>query len=162
MTRSIVALFEHSLWANLRLLDAGEGLGEEQLSAGCAGTYGSVRDTLVHTFASEARYVRELTAGASEATLSEDGPFPGFPALRKHATTSGEALIGLAGEMPEEHVLRGEYRGRPYEMPASLMFAQAINHATEHRAHIATILSQQGVEPPRMDAMGYFTAGARA
>lgn len=162
MTRSIVALFEHNLWANLRLLDACEGLAEGQLSASCAGTYGGVRDTLVHTFASEGRYMRELTSGASEATLSEDDSFPGIPALRKHATTSGEALIGLAEQLPEDHILRGEYRGRPYEMPASLMFTQAINHATEHRTNITTILSQQGVEPPRLDAIVYFTEISRA
>jgi uncharacterized damage-inducible protein DinB len=32
---------------------------------------------------------------------------------------------------------------------------QAINHATEHRTHIATILTQQGVEPPVLDGWHY-------
>jgi uncharacterized damage-inducible protein DinB len=37
---------------------------------------------------------------------------------------------------------------------ASLM-AQVINHATEHRAHIATIITQLGMEPPNMDLWTY-------
>ena len=32
---------------------------------------------------------------------------------------------------------------------------QAINHATEHRAHVATILSQHGVAPPELDGWTY-------
>jgi uncharacterized damage-inducible protein DinB len=75
---------------------------------------------------------------------------------------SGEALTGLARDLPDDHVLRGEYRGQPYEMPASMMFTQAVNHATEHRTHISAILTQQGVEPPRTDAIAYFTELSRA
>jgi uncharacterized damage-inducible protein DinB len=32
---------------------------------------------------------------------------------------------------------------------------QAINHATEHRVHIAAILTQLGVEPPTLDGWQY-------
>ena len=41
-----------------------------------------------------------------------------------------------------------DHQGRTYPLPASTLYAQAINHATEHRSHIATILTQQGIEPP--------------
>ena len=41
-------------------------------------------------------------------------------------------------------------------MPVSLFLIQAINHGTEHRSQIATILTQIGVEPPEMDGWTYF------
>ena len=33
-------------------------------------------------------------------------------------------------------------------LPVTTVYVQAIIHATEHRSQIATILTQQGVEPP--------------
>jgi uncharacterized damage-inducible protein DinB len=40
-------------------------------------------------------------------------------------------------------------------VPASLILTQAINHATEHRAQVTTILTQQGVEPPDLSGWAY-------
>ena len=48
---------------------------------------------------------------------------------------------------------------RPYEMRAVLLLGQAINHATEHRAHVATIMTQRGLTPPRMDVLGLWMGG---
>ena len=41
-------------------------------------------------------------------------------------------------------------------MPVSLFLLQAVNHGTEHRSQVATILTQLGVEPPEMDGWAYF------
>jgi uncharacterized damage-inducible protein DinB len=42
-----------------------------------------------------------------------------------------------------------------YTLPVWLLLLQAINHATEHRAQVAAILTQQGIEPPGMDGWTY-------
>jgi uncharacterized damage-inducible protein DinB len=153
-------IFKHNLWANLQLLDFCAALEEEHLAAKVEGTYGAVRETLVHLVASEARYVGEFTRKAPD-TRPEDDPFAGFEAMRQSAAASGSTLIDIAERAQPTDVLRGTYRGAPYEMPASMLLIQAINHATEHRAHIATILSRQGLQTPRLDAIGYMEA-ARA
>jgi uncharacterized damage-inducible protein DinB len=153
-----VELFRHNLWANLLLLDACAKLGEGDLAASAPGTYGAVRDTFVHLAASETRYVGEFDGGSNARWENE--PFPGFPALRERVTASGEALLRIAEESPPDRILRGTYRGQPYEMAASILLVQAINHATEHRSHIVSILSQRGVATPRLDALAYFQAGA--
>ena len=44
-------------------------------------------------------------------------------------------------------------------MPAMVLLIQAINHATEHRTHIKTILSQQGIQPPEVDSWTYVSSG---
>jgi uncharacterized damage-inducible protein DinB len=41
-------------------------------------------------------------------------------------------------------------------MPVSLYLLQAVNHGTEHRSQVATVLTQLGVEPPGMDGWAYF------
>ena len=42
-------------------------------------------------------------------------------------------------------ILPGTFQGQPYVMPSVVPLMQAINHGTEHRAHVITTLSQQGV-----------------
>ena len=48
MVSLLVTLCEHNTGANLRLLDFCAGLSDEQLDASAPGTFGRVRDTLVH------------------------------------------------------------------------------------------------------------------
>ena len=161
MASAIADLFRHNLWANLRLLDSCARLSEDDLAATAPGTYGAVRETLTHLFASEARYVGEFT-GKPPETRPQELPFAGFDVIRASATESGEALIEIAERAQPSDILRGTYRGAPYEIPASTLLIQAINHATEHRAHIVSILSQRGVETPGLDGIAYATEAARA
>ena len=148
MASTIGDLFRHNLWANLRLPDACAGLSEDDLAATAPGTYGAVRDTLTHLVASEARYAGEFT-GKPPETGPEELPFAGFDAIRASASASGEALIEIAEHTQPLDILRGTY------------LIQAVNHATEHRAHIVTILSQRGVKTPGLDGIAYATEAAR-
>ncbi len=148
--------FRHHLWANQTLLAACAGLPDDVLDAGLPGTYGSVRDTLVHTFASEERYLLRITDEPSPSLALAEGHFPGLVTLKDRAREGGETLITLAQQTRDNRVIRGEYRGEKFAIPLSIFLAQAINHATEHRAQIAAILTQNGVVPPNMDVWTYF------
>ena len=50
MTTGLPDFFQYTLWANLRLLDACAHLSDAQLDATTRGTFGSVRETLLHLF----------------------------------------------------------------------------------------------------------------
>lgn len=152
----VAEFFRHNLWANLRVLDACAALPNDILDASVSGTYGSIRNTLVHLFAGEGRYVVAFTNEEPDLPLAESDPFPGFDLLRKRASMSGEALIDLAAACPPDRVLTGAYRGQPYNMRAAFLFTHAIDHAVEHRTHIETILTQQGIEPPETDGITYW------
>ncbi|MEO8456760.1 MAG: DinB family protein [Chloroflexota bacterium] len=159
-----VEMFRHNLWANLRLLDNCAQLSDDDLDATVSGTYGSVRNTLVHMSHAEANYLSEFTKTPHNQPTAAD-PFPGFEKLREYIRTSGQALVDIAKSNPDERVLTGTYRDQPYEMPASILLVQAINHATEHRAHILSILEPRGVAsgfPWRLDGVAYFQTGANA
>lgn len=155
MATVLVELFNHNRWANLHLLDACAGLSDEQLDASTPGTYGRIRDTLVHLLAAEERYVTLLTGQPPERPLRESDGFPGLDELRARAHRSGEALIAAAARVRPTKVLRGTRGGQPYAIPVVVPLIQAINHATEHRAHVVTILSQQSIEPPILDGWTY-------
>jgi uncharacterized damage-inducible protein DinB len=150
----LVKLYEHNRWANERLLDRCAELTEEQLDWASDGTYGSIRDTLVHLVAAQERYVAVLT-GAASGQVDEDKGYPGIEALRASSARTGAALVELARADPAERKLERRRRGEVEMVDLSTVAIQAINHATEHRAHINTILGQKEHNPPALDGWAF-------
>ena len=158
MDTGLTHFFQQNLWANLRLLDECANLTDTQLDATLDGTYGSVRVTLMHIFAGEESYVQHFTGRRPEPPLRTNNLFAGFDALRKRARLNGESLIALAGQWEEGDMLHIPDEGEIFDIPAIIVFIQAINHATDHRSQIATILGQQGIEFPELSGWRYFDA----
>ena len=152
MNEILTDLFRHNRWANLRLVDACGALTDAQLDQSTAGAYGSIQETLTHLVGAEGRYVWGLGEGSDRAhRVREDGDWPGFATLRDQADWSGTFLIDYAAGVSGDPVHTNEWHGRAERFPASLFLAQAVNHATDHRSQIATMLTMLGVEPPSMD-----------
>jgi uncharacterized damage-inducible protein DinB len=162
MSESLVELFRHNAWANERLFDACAGLSDAQLDATAVGTFGGVRDTLTHIVGAQERYVAALAEAGPVSVFREREPFPGLAALRDGARTSSAALLDLAAHAHDEATVTTTYRGEGFTLPVWLLLVQAINHATEHRAQVAAILTQQGLEPPSMDGWTYHEARSNA
>jgi len=147
-------LIEHNNWANLQIIEACLSLSDEQLDAEPqSATYGSIRSTLLHFVASQQSYLRTLTLPLEErlnpsATLA-------FADLQKSANSSGEAFLALARD--PSHIFSktqlqttDEYLVEPW-----VVIVQAINHATEHREQIKSMLTALGVIPPEIDGWDY-------
>ena len=148
-------MFVHNLWANLRLIDACAGLSQGSLDATVPGTYGTIRDTLAHLVGAEERYLSAFVGEQPTSPLQRE-EVVGLPELRELARRSGEGFVTAAARFHDDEVVHGVRRnGQPFALPASTLFLQAINHATEHRAQVSTILTQVGVEPPVMDGWTY-------
>jgi uncharacterized damage-inducible protein DinB len=154
MSTILSELFRHNLWANLTLLDACAPLTDAQLDATVPGTYSTIRDTLKHLAGAEHRYVALLTDSKPTRSIERE-EWPGIDGLREALTQTGQALTEIAEREQPGRILRGMRGDEPYEMPAWLPLTQAINHATDHRSHVCTILTQQGIEPPGIDAWHY-------
>lgn len=155
MSTVLAALYEHNLWANQIMLKKCAELTDEQLDSTTTGTYGTIRDTLLHLVGAEERYVTTLTGGPL-LPLREQEPFPSFEELISANAASGKSLIDIANEAVPGVTLRGKRRnGGSYEYANTVVLTQAINHATEHRAHINSVLTSLGVEPPDLDGWSY-------
>ncbi len=152
MTSTLVQLFRHNVWANLRLFDACRDLTGAQLDAPApGGVFGNIYATLYHIVINEENYLNLLAGHPLQDGGARPDPLPGVDELRARIRQSGEGLIQTVGELPEGHVFQGIWQGEPYSMPAAVPIIQAINHATEHRAQIAALLTQMGIQPPSMD-----------
>lgn len=153
MTTGLPDFFKYNLWANLRLLDACAQLSDAQLDATMKGTYGSVRETLMHLLASEEGYGRHFTGTTPTPPLKEFTTFAGFDELRRRAEQSGKELIAIAEQRDLSEIFYLD--GGTYEAPAIVVVIQAIDHAIDHRSQIATLLSQHGIELPELSAWAY-------
>lgn len=149
----LVTMFEHNRWANLRAVEACTALSDAHLDASIPGTAGSVRDTLMHIAGNEQRLVMRLNG--RQPTYDERDGWSGADTVRQALDESGRALIELAKHADPDEVPEGERQGPPSRPPVATVYIQAINHATEHRSQIATILSQQGLEPPDFSAWAW-------
>lgn len=153
MTPGLRGFFEYNLWANLRLLDACASLSDAQLDETMSGTFGSIRETLLHIFSSEEGYARSVTGTAPTPRLNELTTFPGFDELRQRAKQSGNRLITASEQAKLDKILYLDEG--TYPAAVIVVMIQAINHGVDHRSQIASLLSQQGIEPPDLDAWAY-------
>ena len=153
MTEHILEkLLEHNNWANLQIIQACSALSDEQLDAEPQSvTKGSIRTTLLHLVSSQRGYLSLLTLPV-EARLQAAPPITD---LKESARLSGEGLLelvrGESSKFPKSRLqTRDEFFVEPW-----VVLVQIINHATEHREQISSMLSSLGVTPPDLDGWAY-------
>jgi uncharacterized damage-inducible protein DinB len=153
----LVALFHHNLWANLRLFEVCAGLTPEQLAASDPGAFGTVRATLEHIVRSERYYVWLLQGQPGDYQRVDMAPLT-VAEMCALVQESGERLIDLAADAGALDPVAVTWDNQPWSIPAPFILTQAINHATEHRTNITTILAALGVQNPDLDGWDYFLA----
>jgi len=153
----LVEFFKHNSMMNQRLMDACRQLSPEQLGATATGTYGSIGGTLVHIANAQEGYAARFLGTERPERLDED-PFPGFDAVAERLAQGSQRLEEAAAQAGQDREIQvtGDDPPGTFRMHGSLMLLQAINHGTEHRSQVATILTQLGVQPPEMDGWTYF------
>ena len=157
MATVLTHLFRHNRWANLAMFSACRGLSDEALDTSVVGTYGSLRDTLLHLARAEAGYLHRLSG--EPRLIDREAPYPGLEPLIGLLDQTGSALEAIADSIETDRTIRIEHEEGPADVPAFVILLQVINHATEHRIHVATILTQLGHEPPDLDLWQYDSAG---
>ncbi|MDP1780108.1 MAG: DinB family protein [Anaerolineales bacterium] len=144
-------LFEHNNWANLRIIQACSALSDEQLDAEPqSATQGSIRSTLSHLAGAQAGYLSLLT---QPVEARPNTPLA-IAELRESASKSGEGLLALARD--EQKPLKSQLQTMDgYFVELWVVMVQVINHATEHREQIKSMLSALGGIPPDIDGWSY-------
>ena len=153
MTENFLAkLFEHNNWANQKIIEACSALNDEQLDAPPqSATEGSVRSTLLHLVSAQDNYLRLLTLPLEER---QDRVWIEFSNIQESLQNSGKELLQLArdtSKLPATRIkTRDEYLVEPW-----VLMVQIINHATEHREQIKSMLTAMGITPPSIDGWDF-------
>jgi uncharacterized damage-inducible protein DinB len=147
----LVKLFEHNDWANSQIIQACSALSDAQLDAEPQSTtLGSIRQTLTHLVTSQHGYLSLLTLPVEARRAIS----PAFAELQQAARISGAGLLALARESnnyPKTQLQTTD----GYFVEPWVVIVQVINHATEHREQISSMLSALGVTPPNLDGWAY-------
>lgn len=161
MSRSILAnILEHHKWSNLMLIDFLAGLTNEQLELTSPGVYGSPLATIRHVIAADADYVEIIPDAPRVAQIDDEGPFGGWDELREIADAADTALIAYVDGLSEDMFFIDVDDGEEFELARSILLAQIIHHATEHRSQIRTTLSTHGITPPEISVWAWRKSAA--
>jgi len=151
----ILMLFDYGAWANRRILDAAEGLSQEQFTAPAGLDYGSLRGTLVHILSAETTWRKRCQEGISPSNPLVEDAFPTLAALRERWSEAEHAMAAFLASLTDDDLQRIiHYRttkGAPYENPLWQLLLHVVNHGTQHRAEAAITLTQHGCSPGDVD-----------
>jgi uncharacterized damage-inducible protein DinB len=78
-----------------------------------------------------------------------------FAELQESARISGEGLVALVRDEPVKPPKPRLQTKDGYYVEPWVVMVQVINHATEHREQIKSMLSSLGVTPPDIDGWDY-------
>jgi uncharacterized damage-inducible protein DinB len=146
-------LFEHNKWANEQILRLCSTLTDEQLDAQPVSvTKGTIRETLQHMVRSQAGYLSLLTLPVDQRRRS---PAASLSELQESARESDEKLVMLAKSgFPTARLQTTD----GFYVEPWVVVVQIINHATEHREQVKSMLTALGITPPDIDGWGYAEA----
>jgi uncharacterized damage-inducible protein DinB len=148
----LLELFRHKTWATLRLIEHCRGLDDEDLAATIPGTYGTIRETLLHLVESESGDHLTVTGVRAPDNFPQGGPAT-MDALVERITFLGPRWEALAAD-PE--IADRQVKTRDgWVVPAAVPMSHAIHHAGEHRSHVLSILGARGLEVPNLDPWAY-------
>ncbi|HEY8863531.1 MAG TPA: DinB family protein [Candidatus Dormibacteraeota bacterium] len=150
---AINEIIRHNSWATAHLVEHVQSMPPETLDLSAPGTFGPIGPTLAHILSAERAYMTRLKGGTP------------VPRPRDSKVDMAE-LADQARSLGEEweHLLQAginadlEVQTRQGPQMAGTLLVQVVNHATEHRAHVCTVLGTHGIEPPALDAFTYRAA----
>jgi uncharacterized damage-inducible protein DinB len=161
-TSLLTDAFAHHVWATERLIDACAALTPKQLATPAPGTYGSIIGTLRHLVGADGWYL-SFYDDARAARIDEEGD-ASLPELRAAMTANGPIWLELlAGELdPDADVVEIGDTGWEFHAPTGIRLAQVLQHGTDHRSQMCTVLTSLGVIPPDIDVWDYADATGRS
>ena len=151
-------LMAYNRWANHQYLEVLAKLDSERFTRKLGGSFGSIRDTLVHLAWAEWLWV-ERWQGRSPQMRATPDQFPAVSSLQSYLKEVEDAQVRVL-----EHVQGGAMTGRirytNFKKEVwEYSFEQTVHHLTMHSAYhrgqLATLLRQVDFVPPTTDYLIY-------
>ena len=142
-------LLRHMAWANQALVARLAEQPDAALALTAPANEWSAGRILAHLVSAADNYAGRLEGGTRKEGKGQPTAAAELPALGERLAAIDARIRAQAGE-PEG---MAAYAGGDNAFPRSTVIAQAIHHATEHRAQIAGALSTNGNNAIDLDAM---------
>jgi len=151
-------LYDYSYWANRKLFLVMQQLTPEQFVQPVAGSYGSIRNTLVHSLRAEWGWL-DRAGGPARGPKLDAEKYPTLESLVAEWRKVEGYLRGfLAGQSDASlaRVVEFSFDGvTRYSLTVGEMLQHAAVHGAHHRGQVALLLRMLGVVPGNFDLLFY-------
>lgn len=159
--KDLYVLYDYGYWANRKFFDVMSQLTPEQFTRPVAGSYGSIRNTMVHVLSAEAGWLDRCGGPKRGPRLNPDD-FPTVESLVQAWNRVEAQVREFLGTLNDEDLARhAEYtteRSETRSMPLGELMQHAAVHGVHHRGQVALLLRLVGSTPGNVDILFYHAA----
>ena len=156
----LARLYDYSCWANQKLLGVVSQLTPDEFTRHVAGSYGSVRNTLVHILSAEWGWL-DRCGGPPRGDRLKPEDFPTLESIlavwKRVEIEMRTFLDNLHEERLTEDVTFAFGAGPTQSVARGDLLQHAVIHAVHHRGQISLLLRELGRTPVNVDFLDYAT-----
>jgi uncharacterized damage-inducible protein DinB len=157
--KDLEVLYDYGYWANRKLITALRQLTPEQFTRSVGGSYGSIRNTLVHTLSAEWGWLARCGGPARGPRLNASD-YPTLESIIETWTIVEGRMREFLSALKDEDLARpAEYindDGEKLSLPIGELMQHAANHGVHHRGQVALMLRMLGYSPGNFDILFYY------
>jgi uncharacterized damage-inducible protein DinB len=154
-------LFDYSYWANKKLFRVIASLTPDEFTRHVAGSYGSVRNTLLHALSTEWGWLERCGGEPARGGRLEPANYPTAEALMDEWSRVESGMRRFLAGLKDEDVARPiEYPGNGgarRSMPLGELMHHVTNHSAHYRGQTALLLRELGHAPGDIDLLFYYS-----
>jgi len=148
--RDLALFYDYGYWVNRKLFPVLLQLTPEQFTQPVGGSYGSVRNTLVHTLSAEWGWLDRCGGQRRGAALKADDQ---WTRVEGHVREFLASLTDADLDRTIDFTLPGI---TPRAMALGELLHHGMNHGVHHRGQAALLLRMLGVAPGNFDILFYY------
>ena len=157
--RDLERLYDYGYWANRKLFDVILRLAPEEFTRPVAGSYGSIRNTMVHILSAEAGWL-DRCGGPKRGPRLDPADFPTVESVTQAWTKVEANVRGFLATLHDEDLAANvDYAfdpSQPHSTPLGELMHHAANHGVHHRGQVALLLRTLGHVPGDLDLLFYY------
>jgi uncharacterized damage-inducible protein DinB len=156
--KDLERLYDYGYWANTKLLAVVSQLTPEQFTRPVAGSYGSVRNTLVHVLSAEWGWL-DRCGGPERGPALRPDDYPTVDPLVKTWSTVEGYVRDFLSKLTDENIMRvvefTNLRGERRTGSLGALLQHGAVHGVHHRGQVALLLRSLGYVPGNFDLLIY-------
>ena len=157
--KTLQELFDYSYWANTKIFDVLGSVTLQEFTQTIGGSYGSIRNTLVHIMSAEAGWM-ERCGGPKRGPRLSPADFPTLKSVIRTWTKVEVNMRRLLSDLSDEdlrHKVEFSFdSSRQYSMSIGEMLHHSALHGVHHRGQVALLLRVLGYVPGDVDIFNYY------
>jgi uncharacterized damage-inducible protein DinB len=157
--KDLEALYDYGYWANKKLFQVISPLPPDQFTQPVGGSYGSIRNTMVHVLSAEWGWLSRCGGPARGPRLNPDDYPTVESVIETWSKVEGyvrEFLSKLRDEDLAGNVEFVNDRAEKRSMPLGELMQHAAIHGVHHRGQVALLLRLLGYAPGNIDILFYY------